>query len=83
MHEVTDKRSGQRACAKRLKRCAHLRLPSELAEAAGAEADTQRLLAAASPSILQLLDVRQDDSFFYLISEVSGLADLQASSSNS
>ncbi len=63
--------------AKKLPRYVHGRLPAQQAAVVGAEAAAQAALCAASPSILRLVDVRQDDSSFYLIQERC-LMDLRA-----
>ncbi|KAL4452111.1 hypothetical protein ABPG75_007773 [Micractinium tetrahymenae] len=73
----TDTRTGTRLAAKKLQRYVHGRLPAQQAAVVGAEAAAQAALCAASPSILRLVDVRQDDNYLYLIQELC-LMDLAA-----
>ena len=70
MLEVTDTRSGRRLAAKKLPKFVHGRQASQQAAVVAAEAGTQAALGAVSPAVLRLVDVRQEDSYFYLISEV-------------
>lgn len=70
VYEVTDMRSGVRLAAKKLPKYVHGRLPSQQAAVVGAEAATQRALAADSPSVLPLVDLRQCTDFWYLVSEL-------------
>ena len=63
--------SGERLAAKKLPKYKHNKLPCQQAAVVGDEVATLRALSAAAPaSILRFRDVRQDDSFFYLITEV-------------
>lgn len=71
--EAIDTRTGGGVCAKKLPRYLHNKQPCQQAAAVAAEASTLRALSAACPSIVRFLDVRQDSSFFYLITEVRGL----------
>lgn len=49
----------------------HNKLPCQQAAVVGEEASTLRVLSAADPaSIVRLHDVRQDDSYYYIITEV-------------
>ncbi|PSC71036.1 Replication factor C subunit 3 [Micractinium conductrix] len=68
--EVTDTRSGRRLAAKKLPKFVHGRQASQQAAVVAAEAGTQAALGAVSPAVLRLVDVRQEDSYFYLISEL-------------
>lgn len=70
MLQATDKRTGEVLCAKKLPKYTHSRLPCHQSQVVAAEAEAQRVLSAASSSILRLHDLRQDDSHYYIISEV-------------
>lgn len=68
--EVTDKRTGERFCAKKLPKFLHTKLPCQQRQVVASEAETQRALCAASSSILRLHGVCQDGSYYYIISEL-------------
>lgn len=69
--EALDTRTGHRLAAKKVPKCRPSRLAEEQTAAVAAEAATQAALAAASTHhVLQLVDVRQSASHFYLISEL-------------
>lgn len=68
--EATNHQTGDRLCAKKLPKFKHNSLPEQQTAAVAAEADTQRVLSAASSAILRFREVRQDSSYYYLISEV-------------
>lgn len=63
--------AGERLAAKKLPKYKHNKLPCQQAAVVGEEASTLRVLSAADPaSIVRLHDVRQDDSYYYIITEV-------------
>ncbi|KAI7842217.1 hypothetical protein COHA_004130 [Chlorella ohadii] len=69
--ECTDNHTGQRLAAKKLPKYKHNKLPCQQAAVVGEEAATLRALSAAAPaSILRIHDVRQDSSYFYIITEL-------------
>lgn len=74
---ATHTRTGAYLAAKKLPKHVHGRTKQMQAAVVAAEAAAQAALCAASPSILRLVDVRQDDSHFYLIQELC-LMDLGA-----
>jgi serine/threonine protein kinase len=69
--ECTDNHTGERLAAKKLPKYKHNKLPCQQAAVVGEEVATLRCLSAADPAaILRFHDVRQDESYFYIVTEL-------------